>query len=199
MSYTEIFKFKKDGNSELVGETKNAFRSAMFVWRFLEKKYLSPYHPAWARVLPSPNPDGYTRTSDLDAIREIWDLGESEKLTAEEKIILLSTFDDVIVMREDIPKIISSFRTFDPLSSLPEQAEIIEDLYNNDPDMIAIAWNQTSVNGQAWKEWDTSNDEGENEDTDDQLIPYNIFTNTKHWNLFDNEQENQSPEETQNI
>ena len=42
---------------------------------------------------------------------------------------------------------------------------------------MAVAWNQTSVNGDAWIN-DTEKDK------DDSWKPYNIKKQNKHWDLF---------------
>lgn len=42
MSYTEIHRITKSGNTKRVAEIKNAWRGAMAVWTCLEDKYLPP-------------------------------------------------------------------------------------------------------------------------------------------------------------
>ena len=46
---------------------------------------------------------------------------------------------------------------------------------------IAVGWNQTSVNGDTWKNY------GGYDEEKDECIPYNCLTMNKHWYLFDEE------------
>jgi len=179
MSSTELYKFKKDGTAEYFAEVKNAFRGASAIWDIIEKRYLPKYIPSWAtnRELP------YSRTSDASnrqAMNEIWDLFNSPNISDTDNIVLGSTFDNVIVMKDDIPKLLIAFREFEGETSLKEQADLIEQTYNIDSDLIAIAWNQTSVNSDAW----LSSEFVVNDD-DEYYLPYNLFKHEGHWNLFE--------------
>jgi hypothetical protein len=182
MSYTEIYKFKKDGDAQCFAEVKNSWRGAMAVWSHVEKRYLPKFIPSWAFGDYSRE---YSRTSDMmgGSIKEIWELASSDKVSEIDKIVLASTFDNVVVMKDDIPKLIEAFRTFEGETSLKEQADLIEDAYKNDDDLIAISWNQTSVNGDAWISDETAIDE----DGDEIYLPYNLLNHKKHWNLFESE------------
>ena len=182
MSYTEIYKFGKDGNAENLGEVRNAFRGAMAVWMEMEKRYLSPYpKPMWMDDADYKE-RGYSRTSasmglpmgGKSPMQEIWDLGDIERVSKQEKIVMLSTLDNVIVMRENIEELREAFESFDGETSLKEQAEIIKEALT-DEDVIAVAWNQTSVNADVWTYYDE----------DEEYSQYNILTGEKHWKLFD--------------
>ena len=182
MSYTEIYKFKKGGDAEKFASVKNAFRGAMAIWVNIEKRYLPKHIPYWAINNTSKE---YSRISDVSvpsAVEEIWNLFESKGVSEVDKIVLGSTFDNVVVMKEDLPKLIDAFRKFEGETSLKEQADLIENALNNDDDLIAIAWNQTSVNGQAWESDETSFDV----DNEVYYLPYNLLKHDKHWNLFYN-------------
>lgn len=164
MSYTELFKVKSDGNAESFNEVRNAFRGAMAVWNSLEKKYL-PETP-------------FSRLFGSEA-QKVWDLVKDERLTSEERICMASTFDNVMVKRENLPKLIVAFRKFPSETSLPEQADLIEMEMNLDEDLVAIGWNQTSVNGDTWANF------GGYDEEEGEPIPYNINTMDRHWFLFD--------------
>ena len=168
MSYTELFKITKTGNVKKFDEVHNSWRGAMSIWRILEERYLPS--------LPSPNwlkesePRYYSRCGFDGDMSEIWKLPFSTKMTEIENIVMLSTFDWVIVNRSNILKIINAFREFDGETSLKEQADLIETLYKKDKKFIGICWNQTSINGDTWKDSDWK--------------PYNVLRNNKHWELF---------------
>lgn len=176
MSYTEIYKFKKNGDAVSFAEIKNAFRGAMAVWDILDKKYLPPFKPSWAFSTEQK----YSRSIDREGAKEIWALHESDKVSETDKIVLGSTFDKVVVLRENIPELIKAFREFEGETSLKEQADLIEMEFNKDKKMLGIAWNQTSVNGDNWENFGGYN-------RNDNAIPYNILTMTDHWSLFEKE------------
>ena len=170
MSRTEIYGFNKDGKAREIGGVQNAFRGAMAVWNILDKKYLPLFEPEWAMVGGE-----YLRAADKVAIKEIWGLFKDEKVSIVDRIVLGSTFDKVIVEKENLPELLKAFREFEGETSLKEQADIIE---KNMDRVIAVGWNQTSVNCDTW-----SNFGGFDEEIDES-IPYNILTMDEHWELF---------------
>lgn len=154
MSYTEIYRITKAGNTKFEGEIRNAHRGAMAVWTFLEDKYLPPlikYGQNFSRVV----------CSNDEEIQPLWDLADDTRLTDSERICLLSTFDNVMVLKADIPKLTKAFREFPGNTSLTEQADLIESITSKN--FEGICWNQTSVNAD---------------------IPAKNV-NGKYWNLFD--------------
>ena len=181
MSYTEIYKFNKEGDAIFYDEVKNSHRGAMAVWCHLEKKYLpslsKPENYWWSAKENEYNSRTIVYSSgDNNPMNEIWSLDKSDKLTIHEKISLSTTFDNVVVKKENIPIIIEAFNNFGFETSLPEQAKILEKLLDDD-DCIAVAWNQTSINGDAWERQDI-------DDETDEIIPYNLNYCDKHWFLF---------------
>lgn len=188
MSCTEIYGFNKEGNAYLYAEVKNSFRSGIAVWRRLEKKYLPAYLPPYAKEMGFTNAEDYNRQFDVDssrvfsmsnpdAMREIWNLQDDKNVSVLDKICLHTTFDNCLIHKEDIPRIVEAFRAFDGETSLPEQADILEKMFNDD-NCIAVGWNQTSVNADTWSNYDY-------DEENDVLIPYNCITGTKHYWLFD--------------
>jgi hypothetical protein len=183
MSYTEIYKFNKEGNAECFAEVRNAFRGAMAIWMSVERRYLPDYIPSWAIGYPSgETPTEHTRVADMmgEGLKEIWALFENSKVSEVDKIVLGSTFDNVIVMKKDLPILIKAFREFEGETSLKKQADLIEEVFKNDQDLLAIGWDQTSVNGDAWQSDETVLDENNIEI----YSPYNLLKHNKHWDLF---------------
>lgn len=188
MSYTEIYGFHKNGDAYLYEEIKNAFRSGMAIWNFLEEKYLPPYLPEYAKKMGYKTAEEYNRAGhkssrcisvfEPNAIQEIWDLADSDKVSETDKICLYTTFDKCLVKKDDIPLVVKAFREFDGETSLKEQADVFEEMYADD-DCIAVGWNQTSVNCDTW-----SNAGGYDEETDKNK-PYNCLNGDKHFWLFD--------------
>jgi hypothetical protein len=175
MSYTEIYKFKKDGNTEFLNETQNAYRGAMAVWNIMDKKYLPPYVPKHKIIIDI---EYYYRSFEMGgkALGEVWGLFDNGAVSRVDRIVLGSTFDNAIVKKENLEELIKAFREFEGETSLKEQADIIEDAFKNDDDLIAIGWNQTSVNGDAWIEYYDENDEA---------VMYNILSMNKHFDVFE--------------
>ena len=189
MSYTEIYAFNQAGNAYLYGEVKNAWAGAVAVWRILEERYLPPYIPKWVKETSWYHPDlsfaeisshlGYapTRLSPYCDQSEIWNLGQNSDVAIEDRIVLYTTYDKPLVKKEDLPKVIDAFRRFDGQTNLSAQADILEKAYN-DPDVIAIGWNQTSISADHWGNY------GGYDEVNDCSIPYNCLTGTDHFWIF---------------
>lgn len=192
MSATEIFAFDKEGNASLYANAKNAWRGAMAVWGELESRYLPPYipdhvqHRNWykpgmtaseiaARLGYAPSRLTTYPLTD-NPLQEIWDLYNSPDVTERDKIVLATTFNDVLVKSADLPRVIDAFVSFGGETNLPEQAQILREILSADK-YIAVGWNQTSVNGDTWDNYYYNSDTGETE-------PYNCLTGDKHWWLF---------------
>lgn len=186
MSYTEIVCFKKNGEAESYADVKNSWRGAMAIWRILEERYLPPYRPTY---VPKNIPDNMieevlhykpTRCSsimDKDAMKEIWNLFDKDSVSKIDKIVLGTTFDKMLVKKENFSKVIDSFNKFEGKTSLGEQAKVLEEMLKDD-EIIAAAWNQTSVNE---NQWTCHGFNKENEE----YIPYNCLKGNKHYELFD--------------
>ena len=139
MSYTEIIKVKKDWTVEGVDQIGNSFRGAFAIWQELAK------HRLWMAWLPM---------SREDQMQRVWDLWKDEKTPRYEQIVMRSTFDRELVRQENLPKLLEAMELFisayPDKTSLDEQIEIISGLVD-DPDCLAIGWNQTSVQD-TWEE-----------------------------------------------
>lgn len=174
MSYTEIYGLTKN-SAFILEEIRNAWRGAMAIWLILEKKYLPKYYPKWGIK----KDEDYSRTSDLfneNAMKEIWDLFKSDKVSRTDKIVLGTTFDNVLVKVDSLQEVLTAFRNFEGETSLKEQANTIEKAIAADSKIIAIGWNQTSVNESPWTFFDNEREED---------CGYNIETGTRHWFLMD--------------
>lgn len=149
MSYTKIFKFDKQGNSKSVSEVKNSWRGCMAIWEIMGNKYCG--HGA--------------SMFDIEKMRQIWKLVDNPGVSVAERIVLHTTLDKCLVKSENLDKVISAFREFEGDTSLSEQADILQELLNDD-DCIAIGWHQNSMSCEQWYD-------------------YNCITDTEHYWLFD--------------
>lgn len=149
MSQTIIFAFDKDGASREYGYTKNSWRGAWAVWDIMGKRHLG----IGASII------------NESAMQKIWDLMDDKRVPMNERIVMGTTFDRCLAKNEDIPKVIKAFREFDGDTSLKEQADILQEIYDTG-DYMAVGWHQNSGSCEMWYE-------------------YNFVTEDNHWWLFD--------------
>ena len=158
MSNTEIYGVKNDGEIVFVDETQNSWRGVMHVWSNLGEEYGVPGGP-------------------FTGFDGLWKKANKGHLSALDNLMVLATFDNVVVKKETLPVLLDAWKKYDerfPNSSLMEQAKIIEEQVLNNTDLIGICWNQTSVNSNPWEDYDEELDED---------IPYNILEGDRHWFL----------------
>lgn len=156
MSYTEIIKFNKNGEANSSGRIKNASRGAWIIWNILSNKYLG--HDF--------------NLLDSKSQQDTWNLFRDDRLSNIEKIVLGSTYDFVLIKKEDIRTVINAYKEFSKLNSnldfnlsLNEQNEVLE-MLEKDEDCIAIGFHQNSVSCDMW-------------------YNYNCINDKEHWYLFD--------------
>lgn len=138
MSCTEIFAVKDGCEPILISEISNSWRGAMYVWNDIAKRYFGL--------------NGFP-FFDYEMRDRIWNAGNEKDLSTSEKIVLASTMDLATVNKDNFHKLYLAFKGYESYnkdSSIGEQAEIIQDNIDKIPDDYFIAWNQTSVNGDAW-------------------------------------------------
>ena len=143
MSYIEIFKFDKQGNSERIGEVKNSWRGSPAIWEIMGSKYCG--HGA--------------SMFDIEKMREIWNLVDNSDVPTNERIVLFTTLDKCLVKRENLGKVINAFREFVGETSLSEQADILQELLS-DNDCIAVGWHQNSISCEQWFDYNCLKDTG---------------------------------------
>ncbi|MDT2675355.1 hypothetical protein [Enterococcus dongliensis] len=159
MSTTELYAVNKNGDVTPYGEAKNSWLGGMHVWNSLNEKY----------ALNDDMMFGFKKT---------WGNFNKGFYEEYEDVLLGSTFDKVIVLKENFEQLISNFEKYlavYPNSNFGQQIEIIQAM-KEDEDVIGVAWCQTSV---ADDLWDFAYD-----DEEDETIPYNVFKGEEHWNLF---------------
>ena len=203
MSCTEIYGFDREGNAYHEADIRNAWRGAFSIWKILESRHLPPYVPDYLKdtvwYIPTMSADeikarlGYTPTrltpcmGDSHPEEAIWNLQSNESVPMHERIVLGTTFDNVLVRKENLPEVIEAFRKFagellENETSIPEQIKVLERMLADD-NCIAVGWNQTSVNADTWTT------KGDYDEENDESIPYNCLTMDQHWWLFKEEEE----------
>lgn len=200
MSYTEIYGFDVKGNAYKAAEIHNAWRGAMAIWHYLEDTYLPPFIPFYIQHMPwyhremteeelekrcafKPSRLQPLGIDDKDTVNDIWNLAYDRNVPDKDRIVLLTTFDKILVKKENMPYVIESFLAFNaPNTSLIEQAEILKQLFNSS-DCIAVGWNQNSVCVESWGN-------NFNRAKDGEYSPYNCLQQNEHqWLPFTEEQE----------
>lgn len=193
MSYTIIYGFDTNGNAYEEASVSNSWQGAMAIWNYFEETYLPPYIPEFIKHMPwyhpgmtyedvcakmsyKPNRVSGAFDGKENPMQEVWDLWQNPDIPTDERIVLMTTFDHVLVKREDLPRVINAFNTFKgKTANIEAQAMILETLYEND-NCIAVGWNQTSINAKSW---------GTYYPGDDECTPYNCLNGADHWYLFD--------------
>jgi hypothetical protein len=169
MSCTELYAVAKGESQVLeVEEFRNSWGGGWFVWASLCKKY-DIKNDKYPEFLPG-----------LEEFEKLWALAKPENsencpLTNWEYNVLVSTFDDVMVKRDDMLLLAKSMERFKDahhngkvVCSLGEQAAKIKELHAGEYEYVA--WNQTSVNADAWRYY-----------SDDDYCIYDMEKCDEHW------------------
>jgi hypothetical protein len=178
MSYTELFTVNKKGDIESHSIFSNSHLGAALIWNIIANKY---YQTNYYHIQDLDNPEA-----------KFWKLAYQEDIPIYIKMVLFSTYDEIIIQKEDFPLLIQSFKEFYDkefteidkenrnTGHLLEYIETIEKLISK-RNILGIAWNQTSVNCNPWiYETEIEEDIENNIEYEYLNEPYNIFKGTKH-------------------
>jgi hypothetical protein len=166
MSTTSIYRLGRDPGE--IGETRNAWLGAMYVWNFVARQYCGL--------------ENFPFSNDAQA-RKVWNAHTNPKMLEHERIVLMSTMDNATVDGADASRLVEAMRKFGsehPNSSFNEQADIIAgaDLKPGDK----IAWLQTSVSefwGAAWE------DDEDDDINGGRTVWYDPQTQNDHFDVFE--------------
>jgi len=163
MSYTTLYKVPESGEIVVSREFHNAFRGGYLIWENLAKRYLGVNSVALLLL--------------HDGMEDVWKLAERGDVPWAHKVALMTTFDGVMVRRENLPRLIDALeqyaRDFIDPGHIPEQIEALRELVD-DEDCFAACWQQTSVTSA----WSVSL-------PNDETRMYDVSRDTWHWFLFD--------------
>lgn len=159
MSETVLYQIEKSGEVTHFDEVKNSFIGAFKIWQQLSDKY------------------GFEMSMRMGPT-QAWKAFSKGTYTPFEDVVIGTTFDNVIVLKENIPNVINAMQQYDeahPGTSVSKQVDILKNMLE-DENTIGVAWQQTTTSDSTWlPEFDD----------DDNEIVYNINEQSKHWNLFD--------------
>ena len=179
MSSTELYKILMNGDVVFHARFGNSNRGSSLVWGNMGERYLGDGHYL--------SHCGFCRDPKYNE-ETFWNLIGQKKIPVEERIVLASTYDFVIVKKENLPRLIEAMRYYgtayrDP-GHIPQQADALRELLSED--ILGVCWNQTSINCDVWEyqyEYDGYGDE-----KGDTGRPFNIYVDDhcgkKHWFLF---------------
>jgi hypothetical protein len=175
-----MYKVDSNGDVHLYQEFTNAFRGVWLVWsemceRYTDKKVAVLMMEQYKWREPGEEIKG--------GMQQVWDLWKDESIPESHRIVMGSTFDNVMVRRENFGRLVAAIeeyaKEFNP-GTLVEQARAIEKM-GAEEDTLAVCWNATSVNASPWQ---VCEENPEDEDWPE-YRPYNILTEDKHWFLFE--------------
>lgn len=190
MSHTTVYKIDKDGDVINHSDIKNVNLISVLIWRIMFDLYNDYFindieRPEWM-------PDDWILSfSDLQIagdMKPFFNLFSNEDVLLEHRIVFASTFDRVIIMKENFPKLINAYEKFIKqmtdeafneffgdfdFSALRNFVTIIKKLQDDD-DCIGI----TTCISLIASFWDVYDEGGK-------YTPYNIFKHNNHYKLFD--------------
>ena len=169
MSYTTLYLVPESGEIRTYREYHNASRFAWLVWDTMSKLYL---HKGAIEFMISGN------HAD-DALQPVWDLWKNPNVPMNHRLVMASTFDRVMVRRENLPRLADAYEQYSKAVKDPGHIlTMVNDLRSlaNDPACLAACWCQTSVSSDAWRV---------RESLEDDSRLYDVSLDNDHWFLFD--------------
>lgn len=187
----ELVVFDKSGDCKYEFKVETDI-NCMFLWMKLEEKYLPIYRPSYIpSTIKDEDIEEYLRYRPSRMIAslslseeeerklnyEVWDLVFDKRLTKAERLVMATTFDRSLIKKEQLPDIIEAFKTLNEEYKLSGQIELL-DRFNSMEDIIAVGWNQTTVNRNMWlyNRYDEENDT---------TYPYNCLKGDYHCWIID--------------
>lgn len=170
MSITTMYGITKDGLvSKTLGEYQNSWLGSFTIWNIAAKRYTKL--------------DGFSCGINDKEMEKFWDCWKNSNMLEWFKIVILTTYDNVWVRRENWDRLITALLLFaNNYSSGTRCFEYVNTLNEtrcslSHNDVMGCCWQGTSVADDLWYD--------ENDYDPDQPQPYNLNTGTKHWELFD--------------
>lgn len=135
------------GPIEPLEEFGNAWGGAIRIWNSLIGAYLTPASESQIER------EIRIGRMMMGGFQEVWALGRGDRLKAFERLVLLSTYDKVIVEAARCAELAAAFREFDRVhpaggvNHLPAMADVLDRI----PSSVAgVCWQQTSVAEDQW-------------------------------------------------
>jgi hypothetical protein len=161
MSETVLYGIDKDWDLIELGEYRNSHLGARTIWDSLSR------HIGW---------NGIAFGSSEEEMKKFWSLWKLPTVPTFEKIVMLSTFDNVWVKKKNINKLVNAFKEYintltDVSTHLPKYIEDIQAA----SDLNGLCWYISSIGEDPWFEWNEEDDQ----------VGYDFKSGDKHWELFE--------------
>ncbi len=162
MSETVLYGLDDNNSLMALGEYINSHLAAPTIWNVM------------ARHVGKDSFFSYGMSeSETKAFWGVWKL---PTVPTFEKIVMLSTYDNVWVSKENIVKLLDAFKEFiktfpEANTHIPRYIQDIEKAEN----LKGVCWHISSIGEDPWFEW---NDE-------DEEVQYDFKSGDKHWELFE--------------
>lgn len=190
MSHTILFKILRNGDVVEYARFQNSHLGADLIWRNMGERWLGDKD-----YLHKSNTNDlfHTHYNDGYDSMKFWHLVYQKSIPMEERIMLASTYDYVVVKKKNISRLIKAFeyyvQSYENSGHISDQIEALKELSKKR--IFGICWNQTSVSCDMWYEQWKFDEEGEVIEGTNR--PYNIFKdihhlnsgNKQHWFLFE--------------
>jgi len=174
MSCTELYRINKKGDVSLYETFGNSHFGAMTLWSKIFEQYKEVYFPEEQYLHALLGGDNQS---------DFWNLYKKKEFPEFLSILLLNSYDKVMIKREDFPILIKALKEFDRLfieeNTNDHYLAYIDSLekLSKDRYCIGICWNQTSINCNPWNIYkDEDSETGEMLEIEDIVDrDYNIF------------------------
>lgn len=162
MSSTSLYLEKANGEVVHHKDYPNG-HTAMVVWMALADKY-------------------GVKVSLMD-MKPVWDMYKNKEIDISDRVVLASTFDNVIIPRSYFNSLITHFENFvkahgkyieEKVCHINKYIEAIKS-FKDDGETTGVCWHQTSVGESLWESGDF--------DKEENYIPYNTTKKEEHWYL----------------
>ena len=178
-----MFTVASSGDVEHFGDYQNGLGFAMPIWTYLAEKYL--------RKPGEKDHEFFGRWWIQDNCRGVWALENDKRMERFERVVLLASFDRVIVRAENFKELAAAFDKFHDLylekkpqnvchyRAMGREIEKMEDV-------LGVCWVATSVGENLWTVYeDCECPKCKNVHQQEEPRPYNINIDNKHWFLFE--------------
>lgn len=172
MSYTTLYKVPASGPIETYKDYHNAFRSAWLVWDTMSKQYLGK------------DAVEFMLDRSEHAMQPVWDLWKDPNVPESHRIVMASTFDKVMVKRENLERLGEAYDAYSRAVEDPGHIEAMADDLRElaqDETCFAVCWCQTSVSSDVWLAPVTCECCGSEVD----YRMYDVSRDEGHWFLFE--------------
>jgi len=161
MSYTVLYGLDSKKELEELGEYTNSHLAAPTIWNVLARHI---------------GRDRLSYGMDESEMKAFWAVWKLPVVPVFEKIVMLSTYDNAYVSKENIPKLLDAYKEFiktfpDVNTHIPSYIADIEKADN----LNGLCWWTSSIGEDPWFEWDDEDEE----------VQYDFNSGDKHWELFE--------------